>query len=379
MKNKFKFINLITTSLLLLSSSTIIQAADNSKTMIKQMDRVHKVHQPRVIGGHLVPRGERTFQVSLLSHGNHFCGGSIVADNWVLTAAHCVEGTDITQILSGTQNLREGGQRHEIAQIIKHPKWNYNNLGAGNDLALIRIKDTFDYDLERVKLSNNSISQSAKTATVSGWGKTGTERGSTELLEVTQTVISDTACERMAGNINTDSIICAYDQGKSSCNGDSGGPFTVENNGETYSLGIVSFGPLNCDGYTAYTQTSNFENWIKGYIASDTDADNNDDNATDTDTPDTDTCPSGFEKVSVTLDSDGFGIMGDNYYYADYGTHSFTSTPTTISMDLYQWYYGWEHVKSATSSLTYEDEAGYYALALSGKAGEKYNICKKVP
>ena len=375
MKNRFKFLNLVTTALLLFSSSTMIQAQENSKSMVKQMDRTKKDHQSRIIGGHLVPRGERTFQVSLLSNGSHFCGGTIIADKWVLTAAHCVDGTNINQILSDTQNIREGGQRHDVAQIIKHPNWNNNNLGGGNDIALIRIKDIFDYDLERVKLSTKSMSQSAQTATVSGWGKTRTQRGSSELLEVTQTVISDSACERIAGRINKDSIICADDQGKSSCNGDSGGPFTVENNGKTYSLGIVSFGPQNCDGYSAYTETSNFLNWINGHVGTSTDT------STDTDTSTTlpNTCPNGFQKVSVTLNSDGFGIMDNNYYYAGYGIHSFTNTSTEISMHLYKWNYRWKHVKSAKSSLTYKDYAGYYVLALSGKAGKKYNICKKLP
>jgi len=103
---------------------------------------------------------------------------------------------------------------------------------------------------------------------VSGWGRTyGGGPSSNQLLQTTNTIISDAQCRRLAGNVNGRTILCANDRGRSSCNGDSGGPLTITHRGQTYSAGIVSFGPRSCRGYSAYAETSAFLNFVNRYVS----------------------------------------------------------------------------------------------------------------
>ena len=241
-------------------------------------------YQARIIGGSLVPQGERTFQVALLQGGQQVCGGSIIADNWVLTAAHCVTGgANPNQILSGSYDRRQGGQRHSVAQVIVHPGWQGTGggLGAGNDIALIRINGTFASGLERLKLATPSIMASYGTVgtegTVSGWGNTApnTEGGTDQMRWVSHAIISDGHCQQLAQRIDSiddpATTICGYTPNKSACHGDSGGPFTINGGGVTYSAGVVSWGPPRvCDSFTAYAETANYVNWIGQYVSVDT-------------------------------------------------------------------------------------------------------------
>ena len=366
--------------MLLCLSSTM--AKSNTGSTVKQMDRTHEDYHVRVVGGHTVPAGERTFQVALLKKGRAICGGSIVADQWVMTAAHCVDGTGITEILSNTQKLNAGGDHHKIIQIIKHPDYNKYRVSKGNDIALIRINDHFNSDLERLKIASDTISNQAKTGDVSGWGLTKSTNSqlSNELMVVTQTIISDSKCEKLqGGSMNEESIICAYDEDVSSCNGDSGGPLTAEVNTESYSIGIVSYGPQSCSGYSAYTETANFTKWINQYIQ--TVAETPDNNTT----PPTNSCPKGYEHFKGTIDSDGFTVVRNKSYKANKGLHTYISNDNKVTLNLYKhvrtffFQYNWKKVKSSVSDLSYDGTSGNYALAIKGKAGSKYDICANIP
>lgn len=359
-----------------------VTAKSHTTSAVKQMDRVNEAHSVRVIGGHEVPAGERTFQVALLKGGQAICGGSIIADQWVMTAAHCVDRTGITEILSNTQNLRRGGKRHKIVQMIKHPKYNRYDISKGNDIALIRIKGHFDSDLERLKLANKSISDQAKKGEVSGWGNTRvpSSRPSNQLLAATQTIISDSKCERLQeGRFNKKSIVCAYDASISSCNGDSGGPFTRDLNGETYSIGIVSYGPQTCSGYSAYTETVNFTKWVNQYITTQEEEPDEDEDISEN------TCPTGYKHLIGVIGSDGFSVVGNKAYHANKGIHTYKSNNSHFRLGLYKyvrkffWYYGWKRVKSAVSDLSYRGGSGHYALTIQGSAGSKYDICANIP
>ena len=243
----------------------------NSEPIVKQKDRVRNDAQDRIVGGTAVPEGERTFQVALVAEdGWLYCGGAIIDDSWVMTAAHCVEGGQTMQVLSGTQRLDQGGTYHSIAESHMHP--NYTGyIDDGFDIALIKINGTFPNNLERLKIATPSIMANhgmpGTGAVVSGWGQTsGTGNISNQLLQTVNHIISDSQCEELAGTINSETIICALDPVNSSCFGDSGGPFTISSNGELYSAGIVSFGPYTCNGYSAYAETANLRSWIAQYV-----------------------------------------------------------------------------------------------------------------
>jgi secreted trypsin-like serine protease len=185
-----------------------------SAEMYRQNDRIQmnlntssNTVTPFIIGGSQTPAGERTYQVSLQMNNSHNCGGAIIADNWVLTAAHCLDGATLSNltIVSGTTNLNSSSAiRNTVAQIIKHPNWDPNSQDFGTvpDVGLIRINGSFNSNLERLKLANESVMQSVTPGVqgvVSGWGLTsGGGSISNQLLQVNNTIISNQQCTTLA-------------------------------------------------------------------------------------------------------------------------------------------------------------------------------------
>ncbi len=102
---------------------------------------------PRIVGGQEADPGEWPWQVALVKKGpnlynNQFCGGMLIAANWVVTAAHCVdtEGPNDLDVVAGVHDLANPGaniQRRTLSQIIVHPNWNPTN--GDSDIALLKL------------------------------------------------------------------------------------------------------------------------------------------------------------------------------------------------------------------------------------------------
>ncbi|MBZ4419774.1 DUF1986 domain-containing protein [Myxococcus sp. RHSTA-1-4] len=232
-----------------------------------------------IIGGTVADVGEYPWQAQLSVPGySHYCGGSLIDSDWVLTAAHCVEG-----LSAGSFTVRLGlhqrsapdsyVQTRGVRRVVRHPS--YNSWTLENDVALLELSTPVTYTprVQPIALRETDAAVGA-TARVSGWGNTSPGSGASDLLMETLLPVQDTATCNSAGTLPAtvrDSMVCAgYLNGTSGgCHGDSGGPLVVESgrfSGGWEQIGIVSWGVGgSCSSYTVFARVSRFVQWIRGY------------------------------------------------------------------------------------------------------------------
>uniref|UniRef100_A0A1I8MBL3 Peptidase S1 domain-containing protein n=1 Tax=Musca domestica TaxID=7370 RepID=A0A1I8MBL3_MUSDO len=236
--------------------------------------------QDRIVGGENVPDGEYVrYQVSLQYLKNntnrHFCGGSIITPNRILTAAHCVVGQNPERIsvLAGVIDLQdESGSRAQVTKIDTHE--GYEALKC-NDIAILDIEPPLELDGMRMDSINVDYSEqvgSDETTLLTGWGSIRQSRASpvypNHLQMLNFRTMENSVCKRKMRNL-TETEICAKAlRGTGACAGDSGGPLVMDRDGETIQVGIVSYGRRKCgsDGLDVYTRVGMFNEWIKERI-----------------------------------------------------------------------------------------------------------------
>ncbi|KAL7288898.1 hypothetical protein TKK_0016868 [Trichogramma kaykai] len=222
----------------------------------------------RVVGGSDAPDGKYPYQVSLRSP-SHFCGGSILNDRWILTAAHCVlgrSGASVT-VVAGT-NLLNGGNEivYKSEYIVWHKKFDMFRLV--NDVALIRVDKTIEFGekIQPISLPREDFVKINYPVVLTGWGRIKLNgQVPNNLQEIELKVIDQEDCARKMSAVRiTESHICTLTKsGEGACHGDSGGPLVADG----VQIGIVSFGmPCARGAPDVYTRIFTFIDWIDKQI-----------------------------------------------------------------------------------------------------------------
>ncbi|XP_021952712.1 trypsin [Folsomia candida] len=225
-------------------------------------------YQAKIIGGEVAAEGRFPYQVAIIIGGIGLCGGSLISDREVLTAAHCTKGRKPFQIFVrvGSLDYRSGGETRKVSQIRQHPL--FNSITQQNDISMLVLSSpvTLNEMVGVVTLPTEEPSAGAMCET-SGWGVTA-ENGqqSSALRYIELPIIDRETCRQtysfpgLSGN-----QICAglREGGRDACQGDSGGALVLS--GTSTQVGIVSYG-LGCARPNVpgvYTNLFNYLSWIR--------------------------------------------------------------------------------------------------------------------
>uniref|UniRef100_A0A8D3BMX1 pancreatic elastase II n=1 Tax=Scophthalmus maximus TaxID=52904 RepID=A0A8D3BMX1_SCOMX len=233
----------------------------------------------RVVGGEDVRPNSWPWQISLQynrqGEWRHTCGGTLISDQWVLTAAHCISSGKEYRVAMGKHNLIEtegGAVFMGTANIIVHEKW--NPFFIRNDIALIKLENAVPFSdtiMAACLPAAGSILPNNEPCYVTGWGRLYTGGPIADILQQALLPVVDHAtCTKPDwwGSQVKDTMVCAGGDGVvSGCNGDSGGPLNCRSADGAWGVhGIVSFGSgLSCNfpkKPTVFTQVSSYVDWI---------------------------------------------------------------------------------------------------------------------
>ncbi|XP_030767175.1 brachyurin-like [Sitophilus oryzae] len=228
----------------------------------------------RIVGGQDATPHQFPFEVGLYIDyqlKNAFCGGSLISSNYVLTAAHCLEGAISLDVILGAQNISDDSESNRQRQVtsayVIHPDWDSTTYTS--DIGLVKLNTPAqinDY-VQTITLASGSDSYAGQQGTVLGWGKTYDDQTTvTDILQyVSNPIFSNDECKAQNPSYNgiiTDVHLCLSGVGnKGFCQGDSGGPLVVND----VQVGVVSFSYKSCQASmpSVFARVTKFTDWIK--------------------------------------------------------------------------------------------------------------------
>ncbi|EAT40034.1 AAEL008207-PA [Aedes aegypti] len=235
----------------------------------------------RITNGQQATPGQFPYQIALLSTfaaGTGLCGGTVLTNNFILTAAHCVQNAFGGTAIMGAHNrvTNEPTQQRiafTSAGINMHPGYTPTNIR--NDIATVRLNSAMTFNARvaptRIPAAGDSRTFAGMTGTVSGFGRTSdaSQATSAVVMFTNNPIMTQADClSSWGGNTNliqAQNICMSGAGGRSACNGDSGGPLTVMDGGNSLQVGIVSFGSAagcSIGMPSVYVRVTFFRNWI---------------------------------------------------------------------------------------------------------------------
>ncbi|KAG8433550.1 hypothetical protein GDO86_017739 [Hymenochirus boettgeri] len=246
------------------------------------------VFAARIVGGSDTRQGAWPWQASVMLGGSHICGGTLISNQWILSAAHCFEYPSMPsryEIRLGAYQLYVANPhevRMQVAQIFVNSK--FDGPGSSGDIALVKLSSPVKFTEYILPICLSPSSGSFPTGTecwVTGWGFINSDvkipyPGT--LQKVMAPIISRDSCEQMYHSnslisasetmIQNDQICAGYQTGqKDACQGDSGGPLVCKSKGVWYQVGVVSWGEgcAEANRPGVYTLVSAYQSWVSSY------------------------------------------------------------------------------------------------------------------
>ncbi|KAL2088404.1 hypothetical protein ACEWY4_015303 [Coilia grayii] len=229
----------------------------------------------RIVNGEEAVPHSWPWQVSLQDYtGFHFCGGSVVNENWVVTAAHCNVRTSHRVIVGEHDKGKseENIQTMRVERVFTHPQWNPSTIN--NDIALIKLTTPLNMNahVSPVCLAETAdVFPGGMTCVTSGWGLMRHNAMFTpdKLQQAALPLLSNEQCKKHWGSNISDVMICAGGDGATSCMGDSGGPLVCQKDNVWTLVGIVSWGSSRCSTSTpaVYARVTEFRAWVDQILA----------------------------------------------------------------------------------------------------------------
>lgn len=272
------------------ASSEIYRICGTPITANSSMETNQEIDEPdsRIVGGRAANKGAFPWQAMLWGKATNIetalCGGSVLSEKWIVTAAHCFDGIPESWYMNYTVKLGKHDKSIDeesqivtrINEVIKHPGYK-KKARYNNDIALVRVTNPIQFTdyIRPICLGNISelehtfFEKSQQLGYVSGWGYLNDKGPQPNILQEIQLPIQEygTCRNSTVPRYVTDNMFCAgYPEGNAdACTGDSGGPFVGEHKGRWYLLGIVSWGEgcARKGKYGFYTRVLNYHDWIR--------------------------------------------------------------------------------------------------------------------
>lgn len=270
-------------SITLVLSQQYTQSSARSIRRRRDASNAERELDARIIGGSEANEDRYSYAVSFQDDIGHFCGGSLIAQDVILTAAHCKGGP--YNVVLGRHDLNDDdGQVIPMKQEVPHP--DYDSYSTDNDFMVVFLEEPVSaINVDLVSLnSQSSVPSVGQAVTAMGWGYTDISDDNSPLsdvlMQVRVDVISNEDCDASEGTSDgwddnyhdqiTQNMLCASRNQRDSCQGDSGGPLVVKGGSANsdVQVGVVSWG-VSCaheDFPGVYARLDKAYSWIERQV-----------------------------------------------------------------------------------------------------------------